>query len=227
MNHTSLWLRAVSGPTDHRNHRRRIVDLNRSDDFEAVPPIQRDVHRVRRLKIGDLPSRSICSSACRNSAEPYPRPCITEPPFEVRPRSERRQKLLELAPKGREILLDYLPDDVSIDPEVVMDQDVAHANNLGPWHVRRKLPDVVRNSTKGLAENLKMPDNPVLDQLLVLEDLTSTPRVAVDALNGLQRIAKALSMISQRGTASRSTRARIRECSPRSETTSTCRPRSS
>jgi hypothetical protein len=36
-------LDASADPTDHRGHRRRIVNLNESDDFEAVLPIHSHV----------------------------------------------------------------------------------------------------------------------------------------------------------------------------------------
>jgi hypothetical protein len=66
-------------------------------------------------------------------------------------------------PRGGKLLGNHIPDEIEIDTEVVVDKLVPHACHLTPRHTRRSLSQIRRHPLCGLADNLKIPHNGVLD----------------------------------------------------------------
>jgi len=76
------------------------------------------------------------------------------------------------------------PDDIGVDPEVVVDEDMSHPDDLRPRHFWRPCPDGLRESASDFADDLEMADDPALDQLICFECLAAASRVALDAADG-------------------------------------------
>jgi hypothetical protein len=113
---------------------------------------------------------------------------------------------------------------ITCDPEVIVDEDVSHPDDLRPRDFWRSRPDGLGESASNLTDDLEVADDPTLDQLICFKCLSATGSVALDAGDGFEGVAEPLRRISQSGTASRKTRARMLGLSPFSEMTSTGRP---
>jgi hypothetical protein len=74
------------------------------------------------------------------------------------------------------------------------------------------------------ADNLQVPHEPVLNELVRFKGFPSTRRIAFDIGNPVKDISEAFLRVSHKGDASLIMRSRIRALSPRSVTTSTPRP---
>src|SRR4051812_38638545 len=99
-----------------------------------------------------------------------------------------------------------------------------HAGDLSPLDVGSLLPDLIRQRASGLAQNLEMTDEPVLDQLVLVERVPPTSGIAFDAIDRFDHVADSFVVISHNATASATMRSRIRLLMPLSVTTSTWWP---
>ena len=131
------------------------------------------------------------------------------------------QQPIDLHLQGGQIADGGAPDLIEVDAEVAVDQHVPHANGQRPRQGWCEVTNGLRNMRKRLAENLKMVDDPSLNQLVSLER-GSTPRhVFLDALDGFDRILQPVPFSPQRGLASTRRRSLTLGLRPRDETTST------
>lgn len=69
-----------------------------------------------------------------------------------------------------------------------MDENVAHTDDAAPRHVGVPRLEFLRQVADSLTADLEMPDNPDLDELIGVEDLTTGARVAFDAFDGFQHV---------------------------------------
>jgi hypothetical protein len=53
--------------------------------------------------------------------------------------------------------------------QVVMDENVMHANDLRLWHICRSLPHLLWHSPCRFADDLQVPDDPILNEFIPLE----------------------------------------------------------
>src|SRR5688572_1517367 len=66
------------------------------------------------------------------------------------------------------------PYQVGVDLEVAVDKDVSHANDLHPGHLGMPGPQTLRESARGLPDELDVMNHPVLHKLILLEGRPST-----------------------------------------------------
>jgi hypothetical protein len=78
-------------------------------------------------------------------------------------RVQLTQESDDARPRGGKLRGDHVPHEIEIDTEVVVDKLVPHACHLTPRHTRRSLSQIRRHPLCGLADNLKIPHNGVLD----------------------------------------------------------------
>src|SRR5436305_11710387 len=88
-------------------------------------------------------------------------------------------------------------------------------------------PELGCQPTHGLADDLEVIKDPYLDQLLSIQGFPVGDLLLRDPVDRLEHVEQPLARVSQRGSASCSTRSRMRPRSPLSVTTSTRRPSSS
>jgi len=117
----------------------------------------------------------------------------------------------------------HIPDLVEVDAEVIVDQDIAHGDDLRPGNDRMFRMKVAPQLRCRLTQNLKMVYDPNLDQFVRNEAGVSPGRVLLNAINGIDHVVQTFSRIPHSLTASRKTRSRMRGLMPRSLTTSTLR----
>jgi hypothetical protein len=70
-------------------------------------------------------------------------------------------------------VLNDTPYDFRVNPEVVVDENVTHTNYLRPWNIGRPLPQLLRRGPCCFADDLKVSDDPILDELIPLECVPS------------------------------------------------------
>jgi hypothetical protein len=75
-------------------------------------------------------------------------------------------------------------------------EDIAHPDDLPPWHFGAVLTQIGRDARGGLANDLELVGNPVLDELVVLESFAATDSVAVDALDGFEDVEEPLAIVA-------------------------------
>lgn len=134
------------------------------------------------------------------------------------------QQPIDLALQGGQIADGGAPDLIEVDAEVTVDQHVPHTNGQRPRQGWCEVTNGLRNMRKRLAKNLKMVDDPCLNQLVRVKS-GSTPRhVFLDALDGFDRILQPVPFSPQSGLASTKSRSLTLGLRPRDETTSTETP---
>jgi hypothetical protein len=69
----------------------------------------------------------------------------------------------------RQVVFNDIPYDLRVDLEVVMDENVTHANDLRLWNICRSLPHLLWHSPCRFADDLQVSDDPILDELIPLE----------------------------------------------------------
>lgn len=75
----------------------------------------------------------------------------------------RREHAIYALFKTRQVAFDYRPDYGDIYAEVVMNQNVPHADDLGPRHFQMTIPEVGRERACRLADDLQVMQNPDLN----------------------------------------------------------------
>jgi hypothetical protein len=101
---------------------------------------------------------------------------------ESRAALEFTQENDDSSPRCRQLSRHHVPDEIEIHTEVVVSELVSHPGHLAPWHPRRPLPQGRRHTLRGLADDLKIPDDGVLDQRRN-EELVSSRLVYASALS--------------------------------------------
>ncbi|OFW35201.1 MAG: hypothetical protein A3J28_08275 [Acidobacteria bacterium RIFCSPLOWO2_12_FULL_60_22] len=102
--------------------------------------------------------------------------------------SQLSEESFDLLFQGRQIANDDLPNDLSIDFEVVVNQNVTHTDYLEPRYVRHSIPDVFRQGASRFPDDLKMANEPVLEKLVGFEHLPPSRGVLLDAVDSLQDV---------------------------------------
>ena len=105
-----------------------------------------------------------------------------------------------------------------------MDQHVPHANGERPRQGRGEVTNVLRNMGKRFAKDLKMVDDPCLNQLVRIKGGSTARYVFLDALDSFDRIFQPVLLSPQSGLASTRSRSLTLGFRPRDETTSTGTP---
>lgn len=127
--------------------------------------------------------------------------------------------------QSRHVALRSVPNNIRIDLKIAVDEHVTHADDLEPRDIRRERSHFLWHRPRGLADNLKMAQEPGLEELISLEGGLIAISVSLDGGDGVQHVTQVPGGISHTGTASRRTRFRMRDFNPRTVTTSTRQPR--
>jgi hypothetical protein len=132
---------------------------------------------------------------------------------------------LERALQPREVSLNHPPYFFKVDTKVIVNQYIPHGNNLWPRDRGILFVELTAKFRCSFSNNLKVVNNPGLNQFILFKFNTACGDVAFNPFNSFQHIQNSFSPISHNSTASRRTRSRMRGLIPRSLTTSTFRPR--
>lgn len=111
------------------------------------------------------------------------------------------------------------PDFGQIDSEIVMNQDMAHFDNLGPRYAVMRFAEGRGELAGCFANDLNVVNHPCVDQFVFLEDAPATLRIAFDPFNRVDNVLNALAIIPHKVIASFNTCFRTGGRSPRSEAT--------
>ena len=71
--------------------------------------------------------------------------------------------------KLRNYLSNYSPNSQKVDADIVMNQFVTHTRNLLPFHFRMSGPESFIQLLGSFSNNLKVPDNRILNKLVLHE----------------------------------------------------------
>jgi len=71
----------------------------------------------------------------------------------------------------------------------MMDEDISHSIDLPPRDFRMQIPEVLRDSTRSFTYDLKMVDNPGLNQLILIEQVLALIGILPDSFNSFLDIA--------------------------------------
>jgi hypothetical protein len=91
------------------------------------------------------------------------------------------QEPLDSELEAGQVALYSVPDFPEIHPEILMDEYVAHRNNLRPWHLGMRIVKISAELCRGLADDLEVMNNPDLDQFVPVEGIPASGRVTLDA----------------------------------------------
>ena len=127
----------------------------------------------------------------------------------------------------RQFALDHFPQHIAVDTEIRVHKDVAHADDPTPGHLGMLVPKCLRQTARRFAYDLEVMRQSGLNQFVRHEGVPALGGMTSDALDGLEDVVQALTVVPQFGTASPRTRVRIRGDSPFSLTTSTLQPSTS
>lgn len=105
-------------------------------------------------------------------------------------------------------MLHYLPHQVEVHAEVLVDQYVAEAGDLLPRHMATPTTEGARHILGRLANDLEVPENGIPNHRLGPEALPSPLGIRLDEIDGVENVAQVRKIIRHRGTASRRTRSR-------------------
>jgi hypothetical protein len=133
------------------------------------------------------------------------------------------QDRADLSLERREIPFYSSPDFSQIDSEIVMNQDMAHLDNLGPRYLVMCSAERRGELAGCFADDLNVMNHPGVDQFVFLEDVLASLCIPFDTFNRVDYVLKALAIIPHKAIASFNTCFRIGGRSPRSEATSTGR----
>src|ERR1035437_8135185 len=122
------------------------------------------------------------------------------------------------------MLLDRLPDDRLVDPEIVMHQDVSHAGDLAPGNGRVLLLEGRVETAHRFSDDHQMVHHPHLHERAGVESAFPLGLFCLDLGDGVEDILEAVPAVPHSGTASRRTRSRRRGLRPSSVTRSTRQP---
>ena len=86
--------------------------------------------------------------------------------------AERGECLLDRFPKRWNLILDHVPDNVFIEPEVAMSEHVTKSRYLPPFDRRVLKANVLWNLFRGLAKDEEVPEGSIAGQLVGKELLT-------------------------------------------------------
>lgn len=125
--------------------------------------------------------------------------------------------------ESRQIPFHCHPDLREIDSKVVMNQDMAHLDDLGPWDIVMRFSKRRGELAGGLTDNLNVVNHPGMNEFVFLEDATASLRIPLDPFDRVEDVMEPLTVIPHRVMASLSTCRRTDRRSPRSEATSTGR----
>jgi len=136
------------------------------------------------------------------------------------------QNGIDLTLQAGEITFNNVPYGFSIDCKIIVHEDVPHSGNAGPGDFRMLRLQLRRHMASCFPDDLKVVDDPRLDQLITLKGGSTLGGLLFNATDGFLDIPQPLKIVSHRDTASRSTRGRIRSRNPLTVTTSTSQWRS-
>ena len=128
---------------------------------------------------------------------------------------------LNLLPEERDIDGRAVPHLLKINAEVFVDKQVAQSDHIRPGDFRMDSAQRGAQSARRLSDDLQVVNNPNSDQLVLIELAAALSHVSLDAINGIQNVEQAATVVSHKGTASRRTSERIRCFRPFWLTTST------
>jgi hypothetical protein len=117
----------------------------------------------------------------------------------------------------------HCPDFRQVNAEIVMDQHMAHFDNLWPWDLMMGLATRGGELAGCFADDLDMVNHPGVDEFVFLENGPTTLRIPLNPLDGIEDILQASAIIPHKAIASLRTSLRSGWRSPRSEATSTGR----
>ena len=113
-----------------------------------------------------------------------------------------REEGLNRVLQGPKLALDHGPDQVLVDAEVLVNNDVPHADDSGSWNLRMSFKELWTEGSGGLPENPEMEENPSLDELVGVEAVPAVRGVALHALDSLEHVEQPSPVVSHSGTAS-------------------------
>lgn len=101
-----------------------------------------------------------------------------------------------------------IPDQLKVNAEVVMNELVPHPGHLPPWHTRRTLAQWLRDALGGLANNLQVADDGILDHRPGEELIPAGLRISECPINGISDVQQIDALVLQSATASARIRSR-------------------
>lgn len=131
----------------------------------------------------------------------------------------------DLLLEGREVPLDCGPDFSQIDSEIIMHQDMAYLDDLGPRYLVMGFSKGGGKLTGSFTNDLNVVNHPRMDEFVFFECAPTPFGVSFYPLGGIENVVEALAVIPPRAMASLRTCLRTDGRSPRSEATSTGRLR--
>ena len=118
-------------------------------------------------------------------------------------------------------MLENVPNGLQVNPQVIMDEDVAEGGNTTPRDGRVRVRSCWGEALGGLRQRLQIPQDSILQGMGPHELCPPSCTIRFDAPDALQHVAQRDDILFHRGTASRRTRSRRAGWSARSVTTST------
>ena len=123
--------------------------------------------------------------------------------------------------QGREASFDDTPDDVNVAAEVLVDQDVSEGSDAPPGYLWMLLPEVKRQISNSLPNDLQIPNNRILHHGVRKERAPAGSSVGLDSGNGVPDVSEENCSVFHSGRASARIRSRRYGLRPFSVTTST------
>ena len=138
-------------------------------------------------------------------------------------RHRRLEHATDLFLESRQIPFYHGPDFRRIDTEIVVDQHMAHFDDLWPGDLLVGLAKGRGELAGCFADDLDMVNHPGVNEFVFLENPPTALRIPFDPLDGIEDILQASAIIPHKAIASLRTSFRSGRRSPRSEATSTGR----
>ena len=107
---------------------------------------------------------------------PWPLTCFTTAAIGHQPPLACAHNATHFFLQRRNVRLQYAPDNIEVDAEVVVDQAVSHSGLGAPLHRRICVAHLGRQSLRRLADDLKTPDNGALKDGVLLQRLARQRR---------------------------------------------------
>ena len=133
------------------------------------------------------------------------------------------EDIADLFLESRQIPFYHRPDFRQVNAEIVMDQHMAHFDDLWPRDLLMGLAKGGRELTCCFADDLDVVNHPGVDEFIILECTPPSLRISFNPLSGIEDIPQASTIFPHKAIASLRTSFRTGGRSPRSEATSTGR----
>ena len=114
------------------------------------------------------------------------------------------QEPLDGALEAGQVALHSPPNFPEIHPEILVDEYVAHRNDVRPGHLGMRIVKISAELCRSLANDLEVMNDPDLDQFVLLESCSASGGVTLDPGDSIEDVPEAFFRISHRGIASRS-----------------------